>query len=260
MPGKRPHVPASLHSELSEYSSLLRALRTSNTLDLASQLTSSSPVGRSRTYVNDDDGQDDDESESEKFATGSGSVSADGSQASSSKSKLKTKSKCKVKEKDNRTRWPLLAGDVYVPEWGLEDEVKLLALRTLQCEGSLYITDDLDASPPSSLREATSNPELDAQSSPHDSAYSSSRNLATEPNIYDFEQLLTPQYLAALTSSAGLYLSRILGLLAAYVPQSGKSMQNRVRPIGWQSVLDIVAVNNLASPEYVINLSPTQAS
>ena len=38
--GKRTKVPAALHSELSEYASLLRALRTSNTLDLASQLTS----------------------------------------------------------------------------------------------------------------------------------------------------------------------------------------------------------------------------
>ena len=42
--GKRPKVPAALHSELSEYSSLLRALRTSDTLDLATQLTVPAPT------------------------------------------------------------------------------------------------------------------------------------------------------------------------------------------------------------------------
>ncbi len=35
---QRPKVPTALHAELTEYSSLLRALRTSNTLDLVQHL------------------------------------------------------------------------------------------------------------------------------------------------------------------------------------------------------------------------------
>ncbi|EKM57226.1 uncharacterized protein PHACADRAFT_59839, partial [Phanerochaete carnosa HHB-10118-sp] len=108
--GKRLRVPAALHSELTEYSSLLRALRTSNTLDLASQLTvpASGP-----TSLHEDDAASEtslgDESESERPLT-----------------------ETKKAPKDTWTRWPLLAGDVYVTEWSLEDEVRSIATQALQ--------------------------------------------------------------------------------------------------------------------------------
>ena len=39
--------------------------------------------------------------------------------------------KRKGKQRDTWTRWPLLAGDVHVPEWGLLDEVKHVAEHVL---------------------------------------------------------------------------------------------------------------------------------
>ena len=53
--GKRARVPAALHNELTEYSSLLRALRTSNTLDLASQLTTFASVASASQHDQEDE-------------------------------------------------------------------------------------------------------------------------------------------------------------------------------------------------------------
>ncbi|KAJ3518747.1 hypothetical protein NM688_g9396 [Phlebia brevispora] len=237
--GKRPRVPAALHSELSEYSSLLRALRTSNTLDLASQLAAPPPTLVSSH--NPDDEADDDESE--RPSTESVIASVDGSQASSGKARGKARAK-----KDYWTRWPLLAGDVHVPEWSLEDEVKLLALNALQKENSTtnslseqqkVPTGDITETPdpaagPSRMRDESQERE------PSDIADDAQANM---------EYLLTPQFLAGLSSSSGDFMTRILALLAAYVPPGEQSMQNRVHPIGWQSVLDIAGVHGLVDQE-----------
>lgn len=103
--GKRKAVPAALRSELEEYSYLLRALRTNDTLDLSSQLihaAGSSPAS-------EDDGP-----HGPSLAEPSGS---------------NTHSR---KPKENWTRWPLLIQDVPIPEWTLQDEVERLANRFLQ--------------------------------------------------------------------------------------------------------------------------------
>ena len=60
---KRRPVPAALHAELSEYSSLLRALRTSDTLDLTSHLLQASSYRsqQAQSFVDDDISLADDE-------------------------------------------------------------------------------------------------------------------------------------------------------------------------------------------------------
>ena len=67
----------------------------------------------------------------------------------------------------------------------------------------------------------------------------------------DEGDLLTPHALRALKASSSIYLSQILALLAAHVPYAEKSMQNRIRPINWETVLEIVAANGLVTPESV---------
>ncbi|KAF9790366.1 hypothetical protein BJ322DRAFT_1017093 [Thelephora terrestris] len=104
--GKRKAVPTALRSELEEYSFLIRALRTSDTLDLSSQLiraAGSSPASE------DDDAH---------------RPAASGPDSSSRK------------QKDTWTRWPLLIRDVPLPEWTIEDEVERLANRFLQPPGN----------------------------------------------------------------------------------------------------------------------------
>ena len=238
MPGKRQRVPAVLHSELQEYSSLLRALRTSSTLDLASQLTqhasaSSSQHGSAQTrstttrprevddstHISDanDDGDDDPVTRRLKR-----------------KAKGKEESQTTVKStRDSWTRWPLLAGDVYVPEWSLEDEVRSIALRCLKSSPSNTLANtNVTAS-----SNGPDNVQNDAESDPEDDDYA--------------ETLLTPTVLDALACSTGRHLAQILALLAAYVPPSEKSMQNRFKPLNWETVLEIAAVHGLVDNAFV---------
>lgn len=102
--GKRKAVPTALRSELEEYSFLLRALRTNDTLDLSSQLIRA--AGSSQASE-DDDAHDP-------------TVEASGSDSNSRK------------PKDTWTRWPLLVQDVPTPEWSLQDEVERLANKFLK--------------------------------------------------------------------------------------------------------------------------------
>lgn len=228
--GKRTKVPAALHSELSEYSSLLRALRTSNTLDLSSQLTAHATTQPADADLDADElvSPIDDEGESERPPTETRSeVHNDNEDETSDLNHFSrtraARKKYAVKGKgprDTWTRWPLLAGDVHVPEWSLEDEVKLLAIQALQSEHS-------------------SPPDTDSEQEDVDDA------------------LLSPIALRAVTESSGRFLSEMLALLAAHVPPSGGGMQNRVRPMSWESVLTISASAGLISPECVIRHSPS---
>lgn len=105
--GKRKAVPTALRSELEEYSFLLRALRTNDTLDLSSQLIRA--AGTSQPPEHDDI----------RNSSSTPPVQVSGSALISRK------------PKDLWTRWPLLIQDVPVPEWTLQDEVERLANRFL---------------------------------------------------------------------------------------------------------------------------------
>jgi hypothetical protein len=106
--GKRKAVPTALRSELEEYSFLLRALRTNDTLDLSSQLIHA--TASSQTSEEGD-------------VRGPSFAEASGSNTNSRRSK------------QNWSRWPLLIQDVPIPEWTLQDEVERLANRFLQPPG-----------------------------------------------------------------------------------------------------------------------------
>jgi hypothetical protein len=200
----RKVVPAALHTELSEYASLMRALKTSETLDLTSQLTrAQSRASTSQQGLNETDNGED----------GRGRTAITSSVFSSSRAQVGSR---KAKAKDNWTRWPLLDGDVHNPEFGFEEEIKLIASEALQ----LFRKDTSD------------------------------KNVISE----DEEENLLPQsFLDSLTHSSSSHLSQILSALAAHVPLTEKSMQNRVKPIGWEAVLDIVAVGRIVEPKFVFN-------
>lgn len=261
--GKRPKVPAALHSELSEYSSLLRALRTSNTLDLASQLTSSVPPTAPASTYEDDVATDvslDDEGESERPLTETATDSQDRAERSQHsddpithdlRRKAKRKAKTTKAPKDRWTRWPLLAGDVYVPEWSLEDEVRSIAAQAL--EAQLQDGSSLSTIPAISPAQAedeplgSNEPETSTPAQPPVDTQLPPDSVSDEDE--DPESMLAPEILNGLTSSTARFLSQLLALLAAYVPPGEKSMQNRVRPVNWESVLDIAAVGGLVDQE-----------
>lgn len=129
--------------------------------------------------------------------------------------------KGKAKARDTWTRWPLLAGDVHVPEWGLEDEVKLFATT-------------------------------------HLCSMSSASDHGHQPLVNDEDDVedtgLPSSTINVLTSESADHLSRILALLAAHVPPGEKIMQNRVRPLGWEAVLDVVGASGLVDANIVQNV------
>ena len=244
---KRPAVPAALHAELTEYSSLLRALRANDTLDLATHLLRAPPLASqsSQTFVDDDISLIDDD-EATTVApplTASGSRDALSEIASSStRSRLQNripgriKEKGKGKERDTWTRWPLLAGDVHVPEWGLVDEVKHALEQVLQrsCGHNLALHHEDDETEPDAV---------DPDVGTDDTSF---------PDDEDRHPALSPSALQALTSDSAAFLTRILALLTAHVPTAEKSMQNRVRPISWETVVDVACTNGAITTQYVL--------
>jgi hypothetical protein len=141
-------VPAALHHELSEYASLLRALRTRDTLDVTKHLTKPFPMTLSQ--ASDDHPSSEDEmnemldklSKSNHFSS---TVSSYTDDAPSSRSRSRSRVHevpCRKKQipRDHWTRWPLMLDDVLEPEWTLEDEVAVVASQVVRANRHLIIT------------------------------------------------------------------------------------------------------------------------
>src|ERR1700722_15839860 len=230
--GRRRRVPAGLRSELSEYSSLLRVLNVSGTLDVTSHLTESHPP----TSTSEDDSvQSRDESGDEEMKDLlndaipplSSEFDPDPDHVAGFGMNTRGKSKRTAKERSRTTRvqdtwrWPLLAADVYVPEWGLEDEIKVIATDILKQHSS----------PPASQHKPgpIQPDERDDQMFDGD----------------DDDDILPMPFADALTLATSAQLSRILAAVVSHVPLSENSMQNRALPIGWLGVLNIVGASEL---------------
>ncbi|EPQ51924.1 hypothetical protein GLOTRDRAFT_123042 [Gloeophyllum trabeum ATCC 11539] len=248
MATKRKLVPAALHSELSEYASLLRALRTHNTLDLTGHLTQRRP---SVSVDEPSSSEDDEERRPQNMSleqldflcdalTGDRGTEQRSNEPEAGPSTSRSIGKAKAaatgtstvpsspspapgpkrRKRDTWTRWPLLAEDVPVPEWTLEDEVRSLAVNALQAQGTLappHLSDD-----------------------------------GEEAGSFDDEETLLPAAsVDALVFSTSDHLGRLLSSLAAHFPLAEKSMQNRVKPIGWNTVLEVAASSGLVSAECI---------
>ncbi|KAJ4489943.1 hypothetical protein J3R30DRAFT_3417564 [Lentinula aciculospora] len=220
---QRKRVPAALHSELTEYSSLLRTLRTNDTLDLTSQLTrylSHKGKEKAQIYkdVEDEDDfvefEDDDygnvnpAAEVEKTEVGPSRRTNENSVARkrASRSRSSTTEDPVLAEKSSSThetwtRWPLLAQDVPSPEWTFQDEVAHIASFFLRGTASFPRDLDSDNGSDSDMTPATS------------------------------------EIISSLTLSSSHYLDGILACLATIIPKRPASMINRLAPVGWKSVL-----------------------
>lgn len=210
---KRKLVPAALHSELTEYSSLLRALRTNDTLDVTSQLTKYHvQKGKEKAVIYDEDSDEEEEEEEEEGPendvghdedeyqpkAGPSSLKRQQSIGSPSSEKKNGRRKSNI-SRETWTRWPLLAEDVPIPDWSLEDEVAHITTSLIQ-----------KSSPSTSDSECDSDPDADAPS---------------------------PALISSLTLSSSSYLDSILASIASIVPKRPPSMLNRLAPVGWQTVL-----------------------
>ncbi|KAJ7628437.1 hypothetical protein FB45DRAFT_918281 [Roridomyces roridus] len=173
---KRERVPASLHHELTEYSSLLRALQFNDPLEVANDIAREPP--RKRARLNKDGSQPVEQEEA----------------APQPDEAEPAKRRHRKRKRDTWTRWPLLVNDITVPEWGLADELEALVRASLK-----------------------------ERESPDDD-----------------DDDLDPSYLPHVTQSASNFLSAVLALIANHTPPRPQSMQERINPIGWQTVLAIL--------------------
>ncbi|KAJ7164908.1 hypothetical protein C8R46DRAFT_300543 [Mycena filopes] len=219
MTGKRKRQ--ALHSEVDEYTSLLRALgsnndgpdvltRLSQTWGNLKRLDASLPLGSAQpqpVVVDEPPAEelppeDDDEEEE---------------QPKKKQKKKKERKKKKAEYQDTEraawTRWPLLAAEIPATEFTLDQELEAL-IR--QCLLKHPRTDDDNLTP-----------EDDADS---------------------------PSYLPHITESVSTLLSSVLALLAFHTTERAASMQNRMNPIGWHGVLDMVAACGVVDASEVRNV------
>jgi hypothetical protein len=119
---KRKAIPAALHSEISEYASLLRVLRATDTLDITTQLTRLDSPNETIQATHEEPGQ----YEPTTPARVETPIDEDTSRSSPGVDCVHPGRSWK-----NWTRWPLVPEDVHLPEWGFEDEVYSLAKQVL---------------------------------------------------------------------------------------------------------------------------------
>ena len=200
---KKRRVPAALRFELTEYASLLRALRTSDATDLTAHLTKPSPF----------------------------KAIEEGPSKASEKKVSPPKRK-----RDQWTRWPLLLDDVPIPGWTLEDEVTVIASQVL-------------TSRPTPMFPVFEGP------SEHDDPSHRNYVMSTEFEEDDPDH---PFYVPYLTSITASLLSTIFLILAKHTPTRPASMQNRIEPINWRSVIDVLVScdSEYANSKYVSFSSP----
>ena len=125
---RKARVPAKLHSELTEYASLLRVLRANHTYDLSTQLAN---LSRSNSQLSDSASEDD--YINEGHDTGKGKSTATKGKIGS----LQHRSSKRSRLSEGWTRWPLLTGDVSHPEWGLRDELSYIVAQNRRKATSL---------------------------------------------------------------------------------------------------------------------------
>ena len=209
---KKRRVPAALRHELTEYASLLRALRTRDAMELTKQITRPSPFTL--------------HPENASIAGPNDLIN----QTTTAPSPAKPK-----RQRDRWTRWPLLLEDVHIPEWTLEDEVAVIASQVMKARPT-----------PNTL------PVFEGPLEHDDPSHADYvMNMEYEEDDPDH-----PFYVPYLTSMTASFLSTIFSLLAKHTPARPASMQNRIEPLNWRSVIDVLAtcdVPEYSKPRYVVS-------
>lgn len=243
-------VPAALHHELTEYASLLRALRVRDAMDITKHITKPSPfamgvVNDDNEELNSDDDLDEDEEashgkKSTLYASSGTSLEGTGAtppQSMSAKAKGKRKAedfptsgKRKQRRRNHWTRWPVPLQDVLLPEWTLEDEVAVIASQVMKLRP-----------PPVFPVSPVGSDEVDDEEG--DDQFIRVMDMEVEEDDPDI-----PFYVPYMTSIVAEYLSTILGLLASLTPARPASMQNRIEPLGWRTIIDVVVTCGI--PEF----------
>ncbi|KNZ81138.1 hypothetical protein J132_03130 [Termitomyces sp. J132] len=194
--GKRKLVPTALHSELTGYSSLIRALRANNTLDVTSHLAKASFNLDSKSDINLTDSDTHEEDFQHKSTDAEDEYDTDA-----------------MTNADPPMSSALHLVSSPTAKWSFEDEIRYLAEHISKHQSQTLF-------PPQEAEKDGENPD----------------DLVSE-DIDD----VGPSYLPHLTQAASNYLSTILALLVAHTPNRPDSQQNRIEPMCWRALLDVLS-------------------
>lgn len=232
---KRQPVPAALQEELKEYSSLLRALRTSQTLDVTAHLT--------EPYANDDS-DDEEEPGPSKSTTPAASTST----AADSSKRKRSESEPQQPHWSNRdqwTRWPIPVKDVPRPDWSLQDEIATIVKHVLA-------TTKLKSSSPSPERDD------DRDDDPSDRPLKREQNsdIELQTDSEDEGDAYYQTLAETITPVIQNKLETLFALIAAHTIARPDSMQNRIEPYDWRDLINILGspgAAHLVDETYVYN-------
>lgn len=143
----------------------------------------------------------------------------------------------KRRVRDNWTRWPLPVNDVLKPEWSLDDEVGFIVSQLMKTR------------PP--------RPDFPVSVAQIGDPHETGDLHAYAPRILEFdpEDPDNPFYVPYITSVVSEYLSWLLALLASHMPARAAAMQNRIEPLNWRAVIDVVVscgVPEFSNTQYVV--------
>ncbi|KAF9559777.1 hypothetical protein CPC08DRAFT_708531 [Agrocybe pediades] len=229
-------VPAALHQELSEYASLLRALRVRDAMDVTKHLVKGSPFAMQLDAAG------------LPMAGPSDLNHPYNSPHKTEKARGKERAQSPVipgqHRRDHWTRWPLPLNDVLVPEWTLQDEINVISSHIARQRPPLQFPVPI----------ASAEQQLHAAEGDDDDDDRPVQSLDMDPDSDDPD---APYYVPYLSSIVANYLSVILGILASHTPARPASMQNRIEPLNWRSVLDVVVscgITEYSNPKVVENV------
>ncbi|KIY49809.1 hypothetical protein FISHEDRAFT_13625, partial [Fistulina hepatica ATCC 64428] len=104
----------------------------------------------------------------------------------------------------------LLARNAFVTEWGLQDEIAVLAARYSR-----------------------------------DQAEDNTCGNGLPEDHEDEDDVLDERYISAVTASSRSFLARIFSLIAVHTPSRASSLQNRLKPISWVNIMELLSVARL---------------
>ncbi|KAF5350656.1 hypothetical protein D9756_008719 [Leucocoprinus leucothites] len=227
---KHQLIPAALREELTEYSSLLRALRTTHTLDL--------PVHLTDPYANKSDTEEGGPSKSITPAPStSTSPEVEGGGGSLKRKRSESEpGSLNWRNRDQWTRWPIPVKDVPPPDWSLQDEIGAIVKSLLIVPNSPSVspdrgsdnhddyddTNDMEESPPISIkREQSSSDPIINDSEDEQDTY-----------VHNLAETITPVIRNKLES--------LFALISAHTIARSDSMQNRIEPFDWRDLINIL--------------------
>ncbi|PPQ71673.1 hypothetical protein CVT24_007826 [Panaeolus cyanescens] len=232
---KKRRVAASLHSELSEYTSLLRALRTNDALDVTKHLTNAPSFARLDDLAGIDIPSSPLPGPSDLSHPNNHDFADESDNGSSRKGKSRESSMPAKSRRDHWTRWPLLINDVLPPKWTLDDEIAVIAAQVLKMR------------PPLQFPVPCEDEECEGEQ----------EDIQARDMELDEEDPDLPFFVPYLTTTIADYLATVLSLLSAHTPARPASMQNRIEPLDWRAVIDVVVCSGIkeySNPKIVENV------